>query len=98
MSHSMKTYLGESGLNQTFQEEFPATTSCMHCMEVAKIAFVLCEEGGLGERTDGEREKNPQLVCDLNKDYKGLWPHDCCAFAIYICPKCFGATTYFNQA
>jgi len=24
--------------------------------------------------------------------------HDCGAFAIYICKKCFSATTLFNQA
>jgi len=84
-------YLGETGLDETFQEPFPPTTKCLKCKGEARIMFVVAEEGG------GAEDK---YLSSLHKnggegDY---WVHDACAIAIYLCKKCFTANALINQA
>jgi len=85
----MKTYLGEEGLNKTWQEDFPRTTKCYKCKGEARIMFVALE--------NREEKKH---ICDLheNKGEGDYWFHDCIAIASYLCRKCFEATALVNQA
>ena len=39
----METFLGETGLRETFQDPFQPETKCVHCGELARIAFVVTE-------------------------------------------------------
>jgi len=101
-THAAKTYLGKEGLDKTFQWEFPEEVSCVHCVDhPAYIAFVMMEEGGASVgRSEEQMKADPRYVTDLRLSMgtKGLWPHDCCAIAVYLCPKCLKATAEFNQA
>lgn len=105
--HSARTYLGENGLSESFQNKFSAVVTCVNCQwKTARIAFVMCEEGGLGQRSEEARKRSPMLVCDLHENGgKGdednppnLWAHDCCAVAVYLCSRCLKPTAVFNQA
>jgi hypothetical protein len=87
----MNIYLGETGLNKTFQEDFPKTIKCHKCEKDAKIMFVAQEWD----------EKKGNYICDLHEttgEEGGLWLHDACSVAVYLCPFCFEATTEVNQA
>ncbi len=85
----MKTYLGKSGLDKTWQEPFPEITKCHKCGSKARIMFVVFE---------GRSEK--KYICDLRKNGgKGdYWVHDAIACAVYLCPNCFEPTSILNQA
>ena len=88
----MKTYLGKTGLHETWQEDFKETIECQNCKEQAKILFVGCEN---------ERGNGIKFACDLHETTgkEGeLWLHDACAVAIYLCPHCFEITGEINQA
>jgi len=92
----MQVTLGKDGCEKSWQDPFPETIECCHCGEVSRIAFVAHE--GMENKSVPEK-----CVCELhNNDWgdggEGFWMHDCGAFAIYICKKCFSATTLFNQA
>jgi hypothetical protein len=55
------------------------------------------------EKPDGAVPIEEQtFICGLHKnesaDGGDFWLHDCCAFAIYLCAACTGATTLYNQA
>ena len=83
----MKIYLGKSGLNQTWQDDFPKTTECFKCGSNARVMFV-----GI-ENDEGE------FVCNLHKNKKGkFWPHDAISIASYLCENCFEVTSIINQA
>ncbi len=85
----MKIYLGETGLEASWQEPFRKTIKCQNCGKIAKIMFV------------GFEEKEKEYVCNLRKTTGkkgGLWLHDACAIATYLCPHCFEVTTELNQA
>ncbi len=41
----MKIYLGEEGLNKTWQNPFPKTVKCYKCGGKARIMFVGFEDG-----------------------------------------------------
>jgi hypothetical protein len=86
----MQTTLGTKGLNNSFQEPFKKTIKCQHCGKKAKIMFVADEWGD-------ERK----YVADLQRTTGkkgGLWLHDACAVAVYLCTFCFEGTVDINQA
>ena len=86
----MRVYLGKSGLQESFQDEFAETTKCHKCHRKAKIMFVVSEF---------EVAKNH--VADLYETTGikgGLWVHDAIACASYLCPWCFEVTSILNQA
>jgi len=88
----MKTYLGESGLDKSWQSDFEKEVKCVHCDGVARIAFVGMEEPG----------SLPPHVCDLHSNKGGeggnFWVHDSIAVGVYLCKKCLGVTAIMNQA
>lgn len=86
----MKFYLGEDGLDRSYQQPFEKVVDCCRCGETARIAFVASEIGETGD-----------LVCDLRVSPGpdgSLWPHDACCVAVYLCSECLAATAVFNQA
>ena len=87
----MKTYLGKTGLDKTWQDSFPETVKCHKCGEEARIMFVAMED-------DDE-----DFICNLYENTGGqfngkFWPHDCIACAVYLCSKCFEPNALLNQA
>lgn len=85
-----EVYLGESGLDKSWQAEFPADAKCCRCGGDARIAYVL-------------KENDPDIAAlhDFNRDGAdggSLWLHDAGAFATYLCEKCLEPTTLYNQA
>ena len=85
---TMKTYLGEEGLEATWQEPFPKTMKCNKCGGNCRIMFVAHEE----------IEKD--YVCRLHDNMKDekFWPHDAIACGVYLCEKCFEPNAIINQA
>jgi len=85
----MNTYLGEKGLNETWQEPFKKTIKCHKCGGVARIMFVACEN-----------ERGGKFVCDLHDNMKDkkYWVHDAMACAVYLCEDCFEPNAVINQA
>ena len=87
----MKVYLGEEGLSQSWQADFPKTVECHKCKGNCRIMFVGIE----GTERDGEKEN---YVCELHENTDGkYWPHDAIACAVYLCEKCFEPNTLLNQ-
>ena len=84
----MYIYLGTTGLDQTFQKEFPETMECNNCGGEARIMFVAAEEGG---------EEKYVASLHKNKGKGGYWFHDACAAAVYLCRDCFKASAIVNQ-
>lgn len=84
----MEIHLGTTGLNETFQEPFPATKECPKCHGEARIMFVAAED-----------HNTEEYVCDLHRNEgKGkYWLHDACCVAVYLCGKCFEVTGLINQ-
>lgn len=82
-------FRGKAGLDRTYQNPFPETTSCCRCEDgEARIGLVIQERAG-------------EAICDVHKndpDGEGYWPHDPCAIAIYFCKNCLKPTALFNQA
>ena len=76
----MKIYLGETGLDQSWQAEFPKTTECHKCKGEARIMFV-------GQENRGEKEFISKL--HKNEGKGGYWFHDAIAVAVYLCKECF---------
>lgn len=92
----MEIYLGDDGLKETWQANFPAIATCSHCYTTtARIAFVAKEEYDGSKPTDRQK-----FVCDLHKngEDKKFWPHDCIAVAVYFCESCAKVSAYYNQA
>ena len=85
----MDIYLGEEGLNQTWQEDFPKTMKCHKCGGEARIMFVGCE---------GDEEKYIASLHKTTGKKGGLWLHDCCCVGLYLCPFCFEPNALINQA
>ena len=86
-------YLGEKGINRTWQTAFPKVTRCVHCGAQARIGFVYCE--------DGSNSANKEFVCQLHETTGkegGLWLHDAVATAVYFCEDCLEPTALYNQA
>lgn len=87
----MKTYIGEKGLDQTWQWRHSETTKCKYCGKVARIGFVVMED---------ERDEDGDCVADLfpvTTDPGNYWPHDFISVAIYFCPVCGEITAIWNQ-
>lgn len=85
----MKTYLGEEGLNASWQRPFSKTMKCHKCGGNCRIMFVAYEKN----------EKD--YVCHLheNTGEKGkYWLHDAMACGVYLCEKCFEPNAIINQA
>lgn len=90
----MKMYLGETGLDKTWQADFPETVECHKCKGEARIMFVGFEKP---ETSVSSQEK---FICNLrgNGGKGDYWLHDCCAVAVYLCKECFEPNTLINQA
>lgn len=83
----MKVEKGTSGLQSSYQDDFPEETKCS-CGCIARIAFTAIEE---------DEQDTP--VCRIhNNETDNFWPHDYIAVAVYFCTKCFSAVTLWNQA
>ena len=86
----MEVYKGKKGLMNSWQDDFPETTKCIHCKGSAFIAFVATEF------------EEDEYICDLhpNEGAEGgkYWLHDVCAVAIYFCEDCLEPTAEYNQA
>jgi len=87
----METYLGEKGLNATWQENFPKSIKCHKCKENCRIMFVALEN------------KEKEYICRIHKNTGNgktgkYWPHDAIACAVYLCEKCFEPNALINQA
>ncbi len=84
----MDIYLGETGLKQTFQEDFPEYIQCKDCNGKARIMFVAAEG------------KEKKYISSLHKNGgKGdYWFHDACSTAVYLCRDCFKPSALVNQA
>jgi hypothetical protein len=86
----MKVTLGKEGLSKTMQAPFSLTTTCCRCGSVARIAFVAHECGG---------GKGPFVYqMHRNNPPEGMWFHDACAVAVYLCKSCLEPTAHWNQA
>ncbi len=96
---AMKVTIGEAGLKDTWQGEFPKETKCVHCKGVARIGFVVCE--CLDEDDNAKNTPYEERVCALHGstgEKGGLWLHDCVSVAIYFCCDCLNTTALYNQA
>ena len=87
----MKTYLGTSGLDKSWQAKFKANIKCKHCGKNARIMFVAFEK------------VEKEYVCNLHPNTcarKGgkFWAHDAIAVAVYACEKCYEVSAEMNQA
>ena len=91
----MRIYLGESGLDKSWQEPFEPTTKCHKCGGEARIMFVGQE---YAEKLEGSKEV--VYVCDVRKNngQGDLWPHDVISVAVYLCKDCFEPIAIINQA
>ncbi len=83
----MLVTLGKRGLTESYQEDFPETTKCAYCGNIARVAMV-----GIEEDSD-----DTAVICEHNPNDGGSWLHDLCAVAIYICEDCADMTTLYNQ-
>ena len=88
----MKIYKGETGLNKSWQGEFPKETLCVACGMNARIMFVGLE----GEESVPAKD----FICNIHENGKDgkYWLHDACAVAVYLCEQCFETTAIVNQA
>jgi hypothetical protein len=80
--------LGEDGIRNSHQKNFPKTTKCVHCNGTSRIGFVYYE-------TD------EPYVCNIHRTTGkkgGYWLHDACAVAVYFCKDCLNTTALYNQA
>jgi hypothetical protein len=91
-AHSIKAKfdvtIGEKGLKNSWQKEFPKETKCGKCGGTARIGFVVYET------------KEGPFVADLHKndpEGEGHWPHDVVAVAVYFCKDCLETTSLYNQ-
>ncbi len=87
----MEVTIGKEGVKKTWQAEFPETIKCYKCKGLAQIGFVAHE--GMSDN-----DQNVSRIYNQDLDEEGLWPHDCCAVAVYFCRGCFKVIALFNQA
>ncbi len=83
---------GTEGKDMSHQGGFDETTPCVKCRKKARMALVVSE--------DGKGDNYVTHVHPNNPEGEGYWPHDCAAFAIYICPDidCRTATCIWDQS
>lgn len=85
----MEIFLGDKGINNSWQEPFKAEIKCPKCKGKARIMF------------SGFEDREKEYICNLHKTTGkegGLWLHDAMACAIYLCPHCFEVSGILNQA
>ena len=75
--------------DSTYQAPFPETTHCYKCEADARPMMVIDDNEGLVSQERG------YLLPDCES---GIWPHDCLAVVLYMCPKCGEITALWNQA
>jgi hypothetical protein len=85
-----KIFLGEDGLDKSWQKSFPSETKCKNCGGNARIGFVYYE--------DGNQERYVGDIHNVKDDGNKFWPHDAISVATYFCEKCYEPTTVYNQA
>ena len=84
-----KVYVGDKGLEESWQAPFEKFMPCENCGKQSELAFVNKEQSG-----------DKEFICDLHKNLpktEGYWPHDAIAVAVYICRHCFELTAKWNQ-
>lgn len=83
----MKIYLGEKGLDKSWQNPFPEWIKCHKCKGKARIMFV------------GYERNEKEYISNLRENGgKGdYWLHDACAVAVYLCKECFEPNALINQ-
>ena len=71
---------------ETWQEPFPKTTKCVKCRKTAIIMLLINDDEG--------------QICEqeIDRNVYKIWPHDCCAIALYMCTECGEITALWNQA
>ena len=87
---AMQVFYGESGLDKSWQADFPEIVKCCHCGGEARIMFVGQEYGAEGS----------ECLCALhdNGGDGDLWFHDAVSVACYACKDCLEITAKYNQA
>ena len=90
--NKMKIYKGNTGLKETWQNDFEENIPCKKCGANARIMFVAIEN----EESD-MYDNSISSIHENMKDEK-YWPHDSIAVAVYLCEKCFEANAEINQA
>jgi len=83
---------GPAGACLTFQADFPLTTPCEKCGADASLHVTLSEDGPTLETY------RPEYDAAVARGWVDPVGHDLAAFATYICPECYAATTLWNQA
>lgn len=89
LQRSQEISLGDSNL-ASWQDDFPKTVFCDECHKEARLMFTYKELSTVG----------PEKICHQHgySDTYGLWIHDLCAVAVYLCGHCFAASALVNQA
>lgn len=73
---------------ESYQGEFPQTVKCQKCSKGKALPLlVINDDEGL---ISLERE-------DVLHLGEGIWPHDCLAISLYLCPRCGEITALWNQ-
>ncbi len=98
----MQVSIGEQGLIKTHQAPFSKTVKCAHCFGDSTHAFTAHEGLSGSPKLDGSQNEGQGPAARVyhlhpNGGKGKLWPHDCCAVAIYLCRDCLEATAIFNQ-
>ena len=94
----MRVWMGTEGLEESQQDAFPDQVPCAHCKGRALVVFVAAEQVDEAEGQSGGPGP-PRVEFQIRPGNMGeLWPHDLCAFAVYLCTDCLKATALFNQA
>ncbi len=83
----MDIFLGETGLDQSWQDDFPKTIKCSKYGGEARIMFVAAE--GIEDKYISSLHNNGG-----KGDY---WFHDACSTAVYLCRDCFEASALVDQ-
>ena len=80
-------FVNKARIEETWQAPFPGTVPCGSCKEfLAMPLMVINDDEGL---ISGQRE----FVVEEGE----IWPHDCLAITLYLCPKCGEITALWNQ-
>ena len=87
---NMKVLYGKDSVRETWQTPFDEKIKCDDCGKEARIAFVAIE--------DGKDWQNTDFIANYREKTDVVWPHDCAAFAVYICTSCGEAHVLWNQA
>ena len=83
-----KVYLGEEGLDNSWQLPFKKLEKCKKCGSDSRPMFVYYED-----------QNDNIFVCSLrdNGGEGDYWPHDMIACCVYLCKDCFEPSVVLNQ-